>query len=334
MIIDNPKGSIWHRWEPHIHIPGTILNDQYEGTTVTDFCSAIEAADPPIKALGITDYYSLASYEKIQQEKINGRLPGVDLIFPNIELRLKLGTSANKFVNGHLLFSPDDPNHISEIKRFLSKPTFKTSKEEYACTELDLIKLGKEHAPSVTDDNKALAQGTNQFKVDFDQLMQNIEASAWAQENLLIAVAGSSNDGTAGLQSTDDAFTTTRKRIEYAAHMVFSSSDKQRTFWLGKGVLSKDALTTEYRGCKPCIHGSDAHKLADIGKPAGDKYTWIKGDLTFESLRQICIEPEDRVTVGAQPLESRSDVYVIDAIELTNAGWMQPEKIGLNAPGS
>jgi len=331
MSTDNPKGSIWHRWEPHIHIPGTILNDQYAGTTVADFCSAIEKADPPIKALGITDYYSLASYEKIQQEKINGRLPGVDLIFPNIELRLKLGTSANKFVNGHLLFSPDDPNHISEIKRFLSKLTFKTSKEEYACTELDLIKLGKEHDPSVTDDAKALAQGTNQFKVDFDQLMQNLEASAWAQQNLLIAVAGSSNDGTAGLQSPDDAFTATRKRIEYAAHIVFSSADKQRTFWLGKGVLSIEALITEYRGCKPCIHGSDAHKLADIGKPLGDKYTWIKGDLTFESLRQICIEPEDRVIVGAQPLANRADVYVIDAIELTNASWMQPDKVSLNA---
>jgi len=64
-----------------------------------------------------------------------------------------------------LLFSPDDPNHISEIKRFLSKLTFKTSKEEYSCTESDLIKLGKEHDPSVTDDHKALAVGTNSLKL-------------------------------------------------------------------------------------------------------------------------------------------------------------------------
>ena len=25
------KGSEWHRWEPHIHAPGTVLNNQFEG---------------------------------------------------------------------------------------------------------------------------------------------------------------------------------------------------------------------------------------------------------------------------------------------------------------
>lgn len=23
------RGSEWHRWEPHIHAPGTILNNQF-----------------------------------------------------------------------------------------------------------------------------------------------------------------------------------------------------------------------------------------------------------------------------------------------------------------
>jgi hypothetical protein len=27
------KGSEWRRWEPHIHAPGTVMNNQYEGPT-------------------------------------------------------------------------------------------------------------------------------------------------------------------------------------------------------------------------------------------------------------------------------------------------------------
>jgi hypothetical protein len=25
------RGSVWHRWDPHVHTPGTALNDQYKG---------------------------------------------------------------------------------------------------------------------------------------------------------------------------------------------------------------------------------------------------------------------------------------------------------------
>jgi len=25
------SGSLWHRWEPHVHAPGTLLNNQFKG---------------------------------------------------------------------------------------------------------------------------------------------------------------------------------------------------------------------------------------------------------------------------------------------------------------
>ena len=28
---DNPCGSLWHRWDPHILAPRTVLNDQFAG---------------------------------------------------------------------------------------------------------------------------------------------------------------------------------------------------------------------------------------------------------------------------------------------------------------
>jgi hypothetical protein len=83
------RGSVWNRWDPHIHTPGTVLNDQYGGEDAwEDFLTRVENSDPVVRALGITDYYSIESYEAVLERKRYGRLANVDLIFPNIEMRL------------------------------------------------------------------------------------------------------------------------------------------------------------------------------------------------------------------------------------------------------
>jgi hypothetical protein len=77
----NLRGSTWNRWDPHIHAPGTVLNDQYRGDDAwEEFLTKVEASDPPVRALGITDYYSVASYETVLQKRRKGRLADVDLI--------------------------------------------------------------------------------------------------------------------------------------------------------------------------------------------------------------------------------------------------------------
>lgn len=328
---NNPQGSIWHRWDPHIHIPGTILADQYTGANqLDDFCTRINNSDPPIKALGITDYYSISSYEQIVAAVAQGKLPGVELIFPNIELRFKIGTSKDQAINGHLFISPDDPNHVAETKRFLQSLTFSTGKEEYHCNREDLIKLGYEHEPSIQHDHKALETGTNQFKVDIVELIKNYRNSSWAQQNILIGVAVNSNDGTSGLQN-DVSFAATRQMIERVAHIIVSGHDKQREFWLGKGKMAKKEIEATFNNCKPCVHGSDAHKNEDVGMPALNRYTWIKGDLIFESLRQICIEPEGRVFIGSNPPTNQIASNIITRVTIANTDCIAPNEIPINS---
>jgi hypothetical protein len=164
------SGAHWLRWEPHIHAPGTVLNNQFKGGDVwEDYLAALESRTPVIRALGITDYYSLDTYERVQAEKVKGRLPQCDLIFPNVELRLKLGTVRGAWVNLHLLVSPDDPNHVEEIKRILSRLTFDAHEDRFACHADDLVRLGKKADESIVDTMAALRHGTEQFKVSFDQ---------------------------------------------------------------------------------------------------------------------------------------------------------------------
>jgi energy-coupling factor transporter ATP-binding protein EcfA2 len=328
----NARGSLWHRWDPHIHTPGTVLNDQFVGTDpFADFLHQVESSDPPIRALGVTDYCGLDCYEKVMAAKKAGHLPGVTLVFANVELRYSIETAKGSAVNVHLLFSPDAPDHVALIKRFLATLEFRSGKETYRCTREDLISLGKAYDSSVTDDVGALKVGATQFKVDLTQLRQEWGKSEWAQSNGLIAVSGGDRDGTSGLRDTEGAFGALRKEVEATAHIIFSGNPKQTEFWLGKGSASPKELEKTWGGKKPCLHGSDAHKHAKVGAPDHDRYCWLKGDLTFETLRQACIDPDDRVFIGLDPPRGGLPSHTIAELEVLNAPWLSPRKIALNA---
>jgi len=323
------RGSQWHRWDPHIHGPGTVLNDQFGGGDPWEaYLQAIEACLPRIEALGVTDYYTTTTYEEVRRRRGQGRLSDVKFLFPNIELRLDVAAKTG-FVNLHLLVSPDDPDHVDEIKRFLSRLHFGAHSDRYDCTEADLIRLGKVADASIKDDRKALAHGATQFRVSFDGLRNAFKESAWARDNILIAVAGAKGDGTSGLQQVADK--TIRQEIEKFSHIIFSGSPAQRDFWLGLKDLTTEQLQQRYDGCKPCLNGCDAHDLATIGRPAEDRYTWVKGALTFEALRQACIDPHGRAWVGSEPPKGAMPSQVISQVHIDDASWITTNDIPLNA---
>jgi hypothetical protein len=325
------RGSEWRRWEPHIHAPGTVMNNQFGGASAWhDYLAALERATPAIEAIAVTDYYVTDTYEEVQRHKAAGRLPSVNLIFPNIELRLDVATARGGFVNLHLFVSPEDPNHLDELGRLLSRLQFNVMQDRFDCTRADLIRLGKKADPTITDDRAALTFGANQFKVNFQQLRDVFTSSGWAKQNILIAVASGSTDGTSGVREAADQ--TLRREIEGFAHVVFAGSRAQCEFWLGQGSLGPEEIRALYRGLKPCLHGSDAHKLDDVASPFGDRFSWIKGGLEFDSLRQACIDPAGRAHVGAEPPTHATPSQVIAELQILDAPWMVTPAIPLN-PG-
>lgn len=331
--IFDPMGSLWNRWDPHIHAPGTALNDQYKGADpMEEFITRVENSEPRIRALGVTDYFGIEGYEKVVAAKQSGRLPDVGLIFPNVELRFGIETKKSSPINLHLLFSPDDLDHPARIRRFLEGLEFGYKGETYRCRREDLILLGKAHEPAITDDEAARSVGANQFKVNFEQLTKIIEQSDWAKRNMLVAVAGGEKDGTAGLRDQDSSFAALRKQIERLADVVFGSNPNLVQFWRGDGVASVSELEREYGGLKPCIHGSDAHSFEKVGVPDGERYCWIKGDLAFESLRQVCIEPKERVTIGPSASRGSLPGQTIKSLSVTDAPWLTEGTIRIN-PG-
>lgn len=70
------SGCRWHRWDPHVHAPGTVLNDQFKVENAWErYLKAIEEATPPIRVIGVTDYYSTDCYERVVAAK-GSRPPG------------------------------------------------------------------------------------------------------------------------------------------------------------------------------------------------------------------------------------------------------------------
>jgi len=324
------RGSEWRRWEPHIHAPGTILNNQFGGSDPWgSYLTTLEGLTPKVEAIAVTDYYVTDTYEEVFRQHGTGRLPDVQLIFPNIEVRLDVAAKSG-FVNLHLLVSPEDPNHLAEVRRILTRLQFNAHGDRFDCTREDLIRLGKRADPTIRDDRLALAHGATQFKVNFAQLREVYGESDWAKKNILIAVAGGIGDGTSGVRQAADA--TVRQEIEKFSHIIFASSQAQREFWLGLRDVSIDGLRTRYNGCKPCLHGSDAHDQTSIGQPVNDSFSWIKGALTFDSLRQACIDPGGRAYVGAVPPNHAMPSQVISQVEITQASWAVTPTIPLT-PG-
>lgn len=323
------SGACWLRWEPHVHGPGTVLNNQFKGSnTFERYLTALEDKVPSLSAIGITDYYSTDVYEAVVQAKIDGRLSLCDLIFPNIEMRLDTGTVGGGWVNIHLLVSPEDPNHLDELRRFLSRIYFDAFDDSFHCTKEDIIKLGKKSDPLIIDERKALEAGSVQFKVSKRQLVEEFNRSAWAKANILIAVAGG-DDGAGGVRESAD--TTLRQEIEKLANIIFASSPAQRDFWLGKKSKTADQIVERYGALKPCMHGSDAHTHASVGTPILNRYTWIKGKSQFDSLRQACIEPEGRAFVGESPPLGANPSQVIKRVSISGTNWCETPKINLNA---
>ncbi|MES0490537.1 MAG: TrlF family AAA-like ATPase [Leptospirales bacterium] len=324
------RGSQWKRWEPHVHAPGTTLNNQFDGDDPWDkYFTAIEGAVPKIEAVAVTEYYITDTYEKVLKHMDDGRLPDVQLVFPNVELRLDVAAKTG-FVNIHLLVSPEDPEHVDELQRILGRLQFQAYGDCFDCTRKELIRLGKQADSKITNNRTALQHGSTQFKVNFKQLRDVYQDSQWAKNNILIAVAGAEGDGTSGVRQAADA--TIRQEIEKFAHIIFASSPAQREFWLGQRSVEIDSLRERYNGPKPCLHGSDAHELNTVGKPIENRFCWIKGGLEFDALRQACIDPEGRAFVGSEPPLSATQSQVISHISIANASWAKTPEIPFN-PG-
>lgn len=292
-------GSVWQRWDLHLHAPGTAMNDGFAGgdddAKWDAYVTTLESLGN-YGALGITDYFGLDGYLRCLSYKNAGRLANVGVLLPNIELRITPVTASEKAINLHVIACPSIAAELQSI--FLGQLRFEFNGEPYSATHEGLVRLGRAYTGNHTlPEVAAYRAGVKQFKVEYSQIVDAFRNSARLRQKALIAVAQGSNDGNSGIQ--DSGLQAMRTEIYRMSHLVLSGNPKDREYFLGKGVDSVDTLRIKIGGPKPCVHGSDAHSLDELGKPDQERHTWIKAEPSFEGLRQILFEPETRVRIGS-----------------------------------
>ena len=122
---------------------------------------------PQSAHLGSRTIFRLRTIRSSKQYKEAGRIPGIDLLVPNIEFRIAPPNDNARAVNIHLLVCPDDPNHEAEILNALGRLSWQYGGRNYSCLPDQLVAFGRAFDPAAVDDRAALRAGVTQFKVDF-----------------------------------------------------------------------------------------------------------------------------------------------------------------------
>lgn len=116
MTIEYKKdGSGWHRWDLHLHGPGTKLANAYGDTSEENLRAYLEVLEgSDVQVFGITDYFSFDSYLAVSTEYARLYPDGKKIFIPNCEFRMTETVSSDgRNVHTHVLI---DPELASETK--------------------------------------------------------------------------------------------------------------------------------------------------------------------------------------------------------------------------
>lgn len=354
-----PKGSEWNKWDMHIHTPESILYNEFGNDWDSYVKNLFQTAiRENIAAIGITDYYFIDGYKKIKNDYLlnDSKLQQLFeqdeiekikqiFVFPNIEFRINklvIGKEKdmkwNKKVNYHILFSdnlsPDDieENFISRLQ-FENEGAGEGASQKLSLTKRNLTELGSrliEQQPEFKN-HSPLQVGLLCASVDDTEIV-NLLASQKSKfkGNYLLALPA---DEDLSLISWLSQGHLSRKVLFQKSHIVFSSNQGTIEFSLGKRHVTVEKFKEEFGYPKPCLWGSDAHNYGELFKPTNHKYTWIKSNPTFEGLKQVVFEPEDRVKIQQNKPEEKTPYLFIDKvryIDKTQNKTFQPNWIDFN----
>jgi len=332
------RGSEWRKWDLHIHSPLSGLNNQYpknpDGSPDWEqFISKLEEMED-VSVVGITDYFFIDGYKEVVEFKRQGRLGNFDLALPNVELRLDnfVVRDKSKDINFHVVFSNE--LEIDDVeKEFIEALDVQTSGSVNGISGVrklnrrSLLEIGKEikenHA-LFRDDSDEEAAFKN-ITVSLKQVQELLRKDLFRGKFLFILSGHEWAD-----IDWNQAYLTKKNFLQTA--QVLETGSLDTIHWaLGKKDISREDFIKEFGALKPSIYGSDAHCLAKICKPEANKFCWIKADPTFDGLKQIIYEPEDRVYIGNSPPKGKNDANVVDRIEIKNSNsWFAEKPILLN----
>lgn len=281
------KGSVWEKWDLHLHSCYTWLNNNFNkknGTpNVEEYVNKI--LDSGIKAIGLTNYFNFKDedYElkKILEEN------GIS-VFLNLEFRLNQINKDSHLSDYHVLFDNELDNDY--IKTFLSSLPVECGGDTKRAAQLNT------------------EAEINSASVEFDTLLEKLRDKSAGLTGRYLTGCMTRGHGSSTSDNQPKNMTVYEKIIQNSDLIIHSSDSHKnikndRKFWLDHNKY-----------IKPLIQSSDAHTHDQIG----EKYSWIKSTLTFEGLKQIIFEPDSRVSLSKETPEVKSNYLIMDYLEIDN----------------
>lgn len=259
-------GSVWGKWDLHIHSPLTNINNQYKETTLDNFAKEVIANE--IVLLGITNYWY---FNEDELEKLRDKFRELQYpitILGNVEFRISQPNKEGEWINVHVIFS--EKISTKKINSALEKIKISNTTD-----------AGKSIWCSKTSIAESKIKLHEAF-IDFNNLITGLNESFTLGKDYLVAICP---NGYGGFQpeKKEGRSVAVAKEIDKLGHIVLGR-DRDREFFLWGERFENAPL-------KPVFVCSDAHEYVKIGT----KYTWVKAKPNFQGLRQTLFEPAERV---------------------------------------
>lgn len=343
-----PKGSEWRKWDLHVHTPESVLNNGF-GANWDEYVRQLftRALVHDITSIGVTDYFTIEGYKKLKtQYLIDAKLKELGfseeqiekihqiLILPNIEFRLDKLVQDNR-VNFHVIFSDEvavadiEENFLREL-RFAYEGNPQAQEEMRALTLHNLSALGER----LQNEHEHFRQHPNHLytgmmnAVVSDEKISEVLTSKPSLFKGKYLIATPSDEDLSAVQWNGQGHNT-RKVLIQKSDCLFASNPNTRKWALGKFNESAQVYIDEFKSLKPCIWGSDAHIFDEMFVKNADRLCWIKADPSFEGLKQIIYEPEERVSISERKPDEKNVYDVIEKVKFLDSKF-QNDYININ----
>ncbi len=228
----NNKGSIWRIWDLHVHSPATYGGNYATFITNASNCIA--------EVIGVNDYCSVKGYEEIV--KLGG-IPG-KAIFPVVEFRMHNLLTTKKNPNGvrinfHIIFD-NDINVFPKISTWMSSLKCLDEKGNN-------IQLGT-------------AGDLSKVSFDFEKVIDSLKEYNLYDVHSIVWLPYDEYGGIDEIDPVTDAYL--KLCLINKSHIIGSSTKKQIDFFKWDDEkYTTDQYKVWFDKPKPCIKGSDAHKI-------------------------------------------------------------------------
>ena len=304
------KGAEWRKWDLHVHTPASIVHNykSEDGIDIWEkFVCDIEALPDEIKVIGINDYIFIDGYIKILAYQSEGRMSNIEMFLPVIELRLAKFSGNTKFkrINYHVIFSNDIRPEVIQSQflnglstHYVLDPGINQDWWGGCIDHNNLSELGKKIINSVPENERAnyhseLKEGFNNLNLNIEQIDKVLNNYHGFNGKYITAIGKTEWDEF----SWSDNSIGEKKTIINSVDIIFTASKSVEAFYNAKNKLKINGVKNTLLDCSDAhnnINSTDKDRL-------GNCNTWIKADPTFEGLKQVLNEFDDRVFIGEKP---------------------------------